>query len=85
MQCQKIPQRNALINRIAGSEARKSKGYIEGERGSYAENRKIKRNQSQERDANFVCRIRVFPRLLSLILALHSLIFHLRLLDTTFV
>lgn len=68
MQCQKIPQRNALINRIAGSETRKCKGYIERERGSYAENRKIKRNQSQERDANFVCRIRVFLRLLALIL-----------------
>lgn len=52
MQCQKIPQRNALIKRIAGSETRKSKGYIERERGSYAENRKI--NEIKVKNATLI-------------------------------
>lgn len=43
--------------------------WRERERGRGAiENRKIKRNQSQERVANFVCRIRVLPPRLYLIL-----------------
>lgn len=53
MQCQKIPHKNALINRIAGNEARKSKGYIEREREG-AMQKIVKSNEIKVKNATLI-------------------------------